>query len=59
MLDRLCRMLCRCWSRRSTPLAMPEQPLYFARRRNKVAKSDHYIQEDSVDTEALTIVEGR
>uniref|UniRef100_A0A453GLX6 Protein kinase domain-containing protein n=1 Tax=Aegilops tauschii subsp. strangulata TaxID=200361 RepID=A0A453GLX6_AEGTS len=42
---------------RSTPLATPDKPLYFSRR-NKVAKRADYSQ-DSVDTETLTVVEGR
>lgn len=42
---------------RSTPPAMPDKPLYFSQR-NKVAKRAEYGQ-DSVDMEALTVIEGR
>ncbi|VAH69089.1 unnamed protein product [Triticum turgidum subsp. durum] len=42
---------------RSTPLARPDKPLYFSQR-NKAAKRADY-GEDSVDMEALTVLEGR
>ncbi|XP_037415830.1 G-type lectin S-receptor-like serine/threonine-protein kinase B120 isoform X2 [Triticum dicoccoides] len=42
---------------RSTPLATPYKPLYFSQR-NKVAKRAAHGQ-DSVDMEALTVIEGR
>ncbi|KAM3335757.1 hypothetical protein ACQJBY_029954 [Aegilops geniculata] len=42
---------------RSTPLATPDKPLYFSQR-NKIAKRAKYGQ-NSVDTETLTVVEGR
>ncbi|KAM3354589.1 hypothetical protein ACQJBY_025353 [Aegilops geniculata] len=42
---------------RSTPVATPYKPLYFSQR-NKVAKIAEYGQ-DSVDMEALTVIEGR
>ncbi|KAF7040131.1 hypothetical protein CFC21_050054 [Triticum aestivum] len=42
---------------RSTPVATPDKPLYFSQR-NKVAKRADYGQ-DSVDMEALTVLEGR
>lgn len=42
---------------RSTPLSTPDKPLYFSQR-NKAAKRADY-GEDSVDKEALTVIEGR